>query len=488
MNYHKLTTKELRDLIREKKTTAVDVVKDYLKIIKEKDPEIKAYLTVCEDVALEQAKAVDEKIANGEEIGELAGVPYALKDNYLTEGVETTSGSQLLKGYMPQYSAEMYERLKSADAILIGKTNLDTFAFGASTENSGYFTTHNPHDLTRVPGGSSGGSAAAVASDMCAFALGSDTGGSIRQPASLCGVIGLKETYGRNSRYGMTSMASSFDTPGVLAKTVEDAAIVAKILGGIDEKDSTTSPTPVDDYEKEVSDVILSQSKGDNYAKGLKVGVPSEYFIDGMEPKVAEVVRAAIKKYEEMGAEIVEISLPHTEYGIAVYYVLIPCEVSANMARYDGIRFGPATEEKTENITEYYMKTRGEFMEPELIRRIMIGSYALSAGYYDAYYKKASEVRTLIRQDFEKAFEDVDVIMTPTSPTTAFKIGEKADDPLQMYLADVFTVCVNVAGIPSINIPVGKDEKGLPIGMQIMGNYWEEKKIMKVASLFKSEE
>ncbi len=487
MEYHKLSAREIRDLIREKKATALEVVEDFLKVIKEKNPEIKAYLTVCEDVAREQAKAVDKKIANGEEIGELAGVPYALKDNYLTVGVETTSASKLLKGYMPQYNAEMYERLKKADAVLLGKTNLDTFAFGASTENSGYFTTHNPHDLTRVPGGSSGGSAAAVAADMCAFALGSDTGGSIRQPASLCGIVGLKVTYGRNSRYGMTAMASSFDTPGVLAKTVEDAAIVTKVMAGIDEKDSTTSPTPVPDYEAALCHPALDAGSPELPAKGLRVGVPSEYFIDGMEPKVAEVVRAAIKKYEDMGAEIVEISLPHTEYGIAVYYVLIPCEVSANMARYDGIRFGPATDDKCENIVEYYMKTRGEFMEPELVRRIMIGSYALSAGYYDAYYKKASEVRTLIRQDFEKAFEKVDVIMTPTSPTTAFKIGEKADDPLQMYLADVFTVCVNVAGIPSINIAVGKDEKDLPIGMQIMGNYWEEEKIMKVASLFKSE-
>jgi aspartyl-tRNA(Asn)/glutamyl-tRNA(Gln) amidotransferase subunit A len=477
MEYHKLTVKEIRDLIKEKKATAVEVVNDFLKVIKEKDPEIKAYLKVCEEEALKQAQEVDDKIAKGEDAGELAGVPFALKDNYLTKGIETTSASQVLKGYIPQYSAEMYERLRNAGAILLGKTNLDTFAFGASTENSGYFTTHNPHDLERVPGGSSGGSAAAVAADMCAFALGSDTGGSIRQPASLCGIVGLKPTYGRCSRYGMTAMASSFDCPGPLTETVEDAAIVLKVMAGIDGKDSTTSPTPVDDYEK-----VVGNAHG-NSLQGLRIGVPKEYFIDGMEKSTEEAVKNAIKKYEEMGAEIVEISLPHTEYGLAVYYILVPCEVSANMARYDGIRFGQITEQNTENIVEYYMKTRGEFMEPELKRRIMIGSYALSSGYYDAYYKKASEVRTLIREEFEEAFKKVDVIMTPTSPTTAFKIGEKANDPLQMYLADVFTVCVNVAGIPSINIPVGKDEKGLPIGMQVMGNYWEEEKIMKIASL-----
>ena len=483
MEYNKLTVKEIRDLIRKRKVTAREVVEDYLKTIKEKDPKIKAYITVCEDFAIEQANKVDQKIANNEEIGELAGVPYALKDNYLTKGIETTSGSQVLKGYIPQYSAEMYERLQKADAILLGKTNLDTFAFGASTENSGFFTTHNPHDLTRVPGGSSGGSAAAVAGDMCAFALGSDTGGSVRQPASLCGITGLKVTYGRNSRYGMTAMASSFDVPGILSKNVQDAAIVAKVLAGKDEKDSTTSPTPVPVYENS----LYSDSEKDEIIKNkslkLKIGVPSEYFIDGMENSVKESVKNKIEEYKSIGAEIVEISLPHTQYGIAVYYVLVPCEISANMARYDGIRFGQATEEETENILDYYLKTRGEFMEPELKRRILIGSYALSAGYYDAYYLKASKVRTLIKKDFEKAFNEVDVIMAPTSPTTAFKIGEKSDDPLQMYLADVFTVCVNVAGIPSINVPVGKDSNNLPIGMQIMGNYWEEDKIMKIASL-----
>ena len=487
MDYHKLTVKEIRDLIKAKKITAVEVTQDFLKIIKEKDPEIKAYITVCEDFALEQAKAVDEKIAKGETIGSLAGVPYALKDNYLTKGIETTSGSQVLKGYIPQYSAEMYERLKAADAVLLGKTNLDTFAFGASTENSGYFTTHNPHDLERVPGGSSGGSVAAVAANMCAFALGSDTGGSIRQPSSFCGTIGLKVTYGRNSRYGMTAMASSFDTPGPITKTVEDAAIILQVMAGLDEKDSTTSPTPVPDYSAVVGNADVSveaSAESDPHSlQGIKLGLPKEYFIEGMQPEVEQVVKAAAKKYEEMGAEIVEISLPHTDYGLAVYYILVPCEISANMARYDGIRFGQS-EEGAENIIDYYVKTRGKYMEPELKRRIMIGSYALSAGYFDAYYLKASKVRTLIKEDFQKAFEQVDAIIAPTAPTTAFKIGEKAGDPLQMYLSDVFTVNANVAGIPSINIPVGKDENGLPIGMQIMGNYFEEGKIMKIANRF----
>lgn len=474
MDYHKLPATKIVELVKTGKATAVDIAKDFLTVMKAKDPKIKAMLRICEKEALEQAHAVDDKIASGEDAGLLAGVPYVLKDNYLTEGIETTSASRILKGYIPQYSAEMYTRLKSAGAVLLGKANLDTFAFGASTENSGYFTTHNPHDLERVPGGSSGGSAAAVAANMCAFALGSDTGGSIRQPSAFCGTVGLKATYGRNSRYGMTAMASSFDTPGPIANTVEDIALVLQVMAGVDEKDSTTSPTPVPDYLEKLEEGIN--------VKGLKIGLPKEYFIEGMQSEVEEAVRAAAKRYEEMGAELVEISLPYTEYGLAVYYVLIPCEVSTNMARYDGIRFGPSVEE-AEDINDYYMKTRGKYMEPELKRRIMIGSYALSAGYYDAYYLKAAKVRTLIREDFRKAFEKVDVILAPTTPTTAFKIGEKANDPVQMYLSDIFTVCSNVAGIPSVNIPVGKDEKGLPIGAQIIGNYFEEGKILKVAKL-----
>lgn len=511
MNYHKLTVREIVELIKKKKASAIEITNDFLAVIKKKDPEIKAFITVCENSALKRAKDIDAKIRKGEKVGKLAGVPYALKDNFLTKGIQTTSGSRILENYIPQYSAEMYERLQNEDAVLLGKTNMDTFAFGVSTENSGYFVTKNPHDLTRVPGGSSGGSAAAVASNMCAFALGSDTGGSIRQPSAFCGVVGLKPTYGRNSRYGMTAMASSFDCPGPITKTVEDSAIIEEILAGPDEKDSTTSPISVPDYYKILtgrnlkegnnaatgSSVILSSSKEDTGRAGekwaiaqkskekLRIGLPKEYFIEGMQTEVEDAVKKTAAKFEEMGAEIKKISLLHTDYALAVYYILVPSEISSNMARYDGIRFGP-TIAGADNINEFYMKVRGKFMEPELKRRIMIGSYALSAGYYDAYFMRAAKVRTLIKQDFENAFQDVDAIIAPTTPTTAFRIGEKSDDPLQMYLADIFTVSANVAGIPSLNIPIGKDKEGLPIGLQIMGNYFEEGKIFQIASLISS--
>jgi len=471
MDYSKLSITEIRQGLLDKKFTAQQIVQFFLDKIARLDPQLKAFITISDEFALNQAKSIDEKIAAGKEIGKLAGSVMAVKDIFLTKGIQTTAASQMLKGYIPQYSSTVFQKLVDEDAICIGKTNTDPFAFGGSTENSGFFTTKNPWDKTRVPGGSSGGSAASMAAGLCTFALGTDTGGSIRLPASLCGVSGLKPTYGLNSRYGITAMASSFDCPGVFANSAQDLAILTKITAGLDPHDTTSSPHQIPDYVSQLKDINL---------KGLKIGLPKEYFTDAINKEVSDSVMAAAKEFEKQGAILKQVSLPSTGLGIAVYYILVPSEISANMARYEGIRFGQS-ETDAPDINSYYMKTRGKYLEAELKRRIMIGTYALSSGYYDAYYTKAAKVRTLIKKEFMDVLSDVDVILAPVSTTTAWKIGEKANDPLQMYLVDAYTVCINVAGVPSVAIPCGFDSQKLPIGLQLIGNFFEESKILSIA-------
>ena len=412
-------------------------------------------------------------IFQGREISALSGIPMAVKDNILVEDVRCTAGSKILENYIAPYDAQVVKKLKEKEVVILGKTNLDEFAMGSSTENSAFGSTRNPHDLTRVPGGTSGGSAAAVAANLCSFALGSDTGGSIRQPASFCGVVGLKPTYGAVSRFGLIAFASSLDQIGPLTKTVEDARIVFEAISGKDPLDSTS-------VEINLKSEILS-------LKSIKIGVPKEYFIKGIDPEVEKVIKAAIKKYEEMGAKIEEVSLPHTEYALPCYYVIVPSEASANLARYDGIKYGYSKisnlKSQISNLLDVYLKSRGEGLGAEVRRRIMLGTYALSAGYYEAYYLRAQKVRTLIRKDFDRAFEKVDAIFTPVSPTPAFKLGEKIDDPLTMYLSDIFTVSVNLAGLPALSLPVGKARK-LPVGLQIIGKPFEENKILEIGEIF----
>ncbi|MDD4937561.1 MAG: Asp-tRNA(Asn)/Glu-tRNA(Gln) amidotransferase subunit GatA [Candidatus Shapirobacteria bacterium] len=471
MDFTKLTINQLRQGLLDKKFTATQIVQFFLERIKTIDPQIKAFITITDKIALNQAKIIDEKIKNGKEIGKLAGSIMAVKDIFLTKDIETTASSQVLKGYIPKYSSTVYQKLIDQDAICIGKTNTDPFAFGGSTENSGFFTTKNPYDLTRIPGGSSGGSAAALAAGLCTFALGTDTGGSIRLPASLCGVSGLKPTYGLNSRFGITAMASSFDCPGVFANFVQDLAILTNITAGQDLHDATSISNPVPDYQSLLKKTDL---------KGLKIGLPKEYFTNDINQEVKDSVMTAAKVFEKKGVTLIDVSLPSTNLGIAVYYILVPSEISANMARYDGIRFGQSNTDSSD-IISYYMKTRGQFMEPEVKRRIMIGTYALSSGYYDAYYTKAAKVRTLIKKEFTDVLSKVDVILAPVSSTTAWRVGEKVNDPLKMYLVDAYTVCVNVAGIPSVALPCGLDSQNLPIGFQLIGNFFEESKILSIA-------
>lgn len=428
--------------------------------INEHNGKLNAYLSVFE-----------EHKEEGRDQGPLGGVPCAIKDNILIDGTVATAGSKILKNYISAYDATVVTRLKAAGAAFLGKTNMDEFAMGSSTENSAYGVTKNPHDHTRVPGGSSGGSAAAVAADLAVFALGSDTGGSIRQPAALCGIVGLKPTYGRVSRHGLIAMSSSLDQIGPLTKTVYDAALVLNAISGWDQFDSTTVKREVPDYTHGLEHPLL----------GLRVGVPKEYFGQGLEPEVREKVEAAIKVLRDMGAEIVDISLPHSEYALATYYIVMPSEVSANLARFDGIRYGHSTT-KAENLLEVYAKSRAEGFGPEPTRRIMLGTYALSSGYYDAYYLKAQKVRSLIKNDFDDAFASVDVIVGPTAPSTAFKIGEKASDPLSMYLSDIYTVPVNLAGLPAISIPCGNgSQSGLPVGFQIIGKAFDESTVLRAA-------
>lgn len=446
-----------------------EVVEAALSRVNMVEPSIHAFITVTAEQAVAQAHEVDDRRANGEQLGPLAGIPIAVKDVICTQGINTTCGSKILANFVPPYNATVIDRLKSAGAILIGKTNCDEFAMGSSTENSAFFPTGNPWDPTRVPGGSSGGSAAAVAAGEAPLALGTDTGGSIRQPASLCGVVGLKPTYGRVSRYGLVAFASSLDQVGPITRTVEDAALVMNIIAGHDPLDSTSVSSPVPDY--------TSACRSD--VKGLRIGVPKEYFGEGVDDEVASLVRAAIDKLCDLGAAAEECSLPYMDYALACYYIIAPAEASSNLARYDGVKYGHRTRELAGHIglTE---KTRDEGFGDEVKQRIMVGTYALSAGYYDAYYKRAQQVRTLIRRDFDHAFEQFDVLLTPTSPTVAFKIGEKSNDPLAMKQADICTLPASLAGIPGISIPCGFSQ-GLPVGVQILAKPFDEETILRTA-------
>lgn len=468
MELFKMTAAELSELIQKKEISSVELTRSVLKRIEETEPKIKAFVTVTSELAVKMAKEADEKISRGEKVGALAGIPVAIKDNMCTKGTPTTCSSKILGNFIPPYDASIVEKLKESGAVIIGKTNMDEFAMGSSTEHSAFHITKNPWDLAAAPGGSSGGSAAAVAADETILATGSDTGGSIRQPASFCGTVGLKPTYGRVSRFGLIAYASSLDQIGTLTKDVRDTALLMNVLAGYDPKDSTSANVPVPDY-------LLSLSEN---IKGIKIGVPKEYFVDGMDREVEESVKAAIDKLASLGASVVEISLPHTEYAIATYYLNATAEASSNLARYDGAHYGYRSK-SAENIIEMFSNSRAEGFGLEVKRRIMLGTYALSAGYYDAYYMKALKVRTLIKQDFEKAFEKVDIIATPTSPFPAFKIGEKTDDPIQMYLADIFTISINLAGIPGMNVPCGFTKNNLPIGLQLLAAPFDEPKILK---------
>lgn len=469
---HYLTIYQAHKLLQEGQITSIELTEAVLRQIEKVESSIKAYITLTPELALEQARLADEKITQhrraGEDFNPLLGIPISIKDIICTEGIRTTCASRILENFIPPYDATVVAKLKEAGAVIVGKTNLDEFAMGSSTENSAFFPTRNPWDLDRVPGGSSGGSAAAVAAGECLASLGTDTGGSVRQPAAFCGVTGLKPSYGRVSRYGLVAFASSLDQIGPITRDVTDAAILLSIIAGHDPKDSTSVDEPVPDYLKALVPEI----------KGIKVGVPKEYFIEGMEEGVERAVREAIDCLEELGAEIIEISLPHTEYALPTYYLIAPAEASANLARYDGVKYGLHL--SASDLWDEYRLSRGNGFGPEVKRRIMLGTYALSAGYYDAYYLKAQKVRTLIKKDFDEAFEKVDVIIAPTSPTVAFRLGEKVEDPLKMYLSDVFTIPVNLAGICAISIPCGFSEN-LPVGLQIMGPAFGEEVILKVA-------
>ncbi|MDD5555225.1 MAG: Asp-tRNA(Asn)/Glu-tRNA(Gln) amidotransferase subunit GatA [Candidatus Pacebacteria bacterium] len=459
----KLTIKQLHQGLKAKDFSSTELTQAFLKEIEKKDKDIGAFLTLMPESALEQAEEADRKIKKGE-IDLLTGIPCAIKDNIMIKGIRCTAGSRFLEEYVSPYDATVTKKLKERGVVFLGKTNLDEFAMGSSCENSAFHPTKNPRDLSRVPGGSSGGSAAAVAADMCAFALGSDTGGSIRQPASFCGIVGLKPTYGSVSRYGLIAFASSLDQVGPMTKSTEDARIVFESLRGLDKMDSTSVET-----------------KDTEELKKIRIGVPKEYFGKGLDPEIEKSIREAIAFYEKQGAEISEVSLPHTDYALACYYIIAPSEASANLARFDGIRYGKVAEGK--NLMDYYFQNRTKGFGREVKRRIILGTYTLSAGYYDAYYKKALKVRTLIKRDFEKAFEKVDVILGPTSPCLPFKIGEKTADPLSMYLADVYTVSVNLAGLPAVSLPCGTSQ-GLPVGMQLIAPAFKENNLFITAKIF----
>jgi aspartyl-tRNA(Asn)/glutamyl-tRNA(Gln) amidotransferase subunit A len=462
--------RELHQQLASKTRTATEIAQEALERIHQLEPKLHSFLAITADHALAQAQRVDAQLAAGESIGLLAGIPTGIKDNLCTKGIPTTCGSYILKNFVPPYESTVTQKLAAAGAVMVGKTNLDEFAMGSSTENSAYQVTANPWDITRVPGGSSGGSAAAVAADECVVALGSDTGGSIRQPASFCGVVGLKPTYGLVSRFGLVAYASSLDQIGPFGRTVEDAAILLGAIAGHDPKDSTSLNVKIPDYTQFLIPDL----------KGKRVGVITETFGEGLDTVVAEAVQKAIQQLKDLGAEIQEISCPRFRYGLPTYYVIAPSEASANLARYDGVKYGFRSEE-AENLLSMYTQTRAQGFGAEVKRRIMIGTYALSAGYYDAYYLKAQKVRTLIKQDFEKAFESVDVLVCPTAPTTAFKAGEKTSDPISMYLSDLMTIPVNLAGLPGLSLPCGFDAQGLPIGLQIIGNVLREDLVLQAA-------
>lgn len=460
----------LHDMLVNKEITSLELTQAVLARIDEVEGDVQAYLTITREEALAQAKAVDEKIAKGEEIAFLEGIPGAIKDNICTKGIKTTCASKILQKFVPPYDATVMQKLEAQNPVVLGKTNLDEFAMGGSTENSAYHPTCNPWNTDCVPGGSSGGSAAAVAAGTAVWALGSDTGGSIRQPASFCGVVGMKPTYGRVSRYGLVAYASSLDQIGPITKDVTDCAHILNIIAGRDEMDSTSLDVQVPDFTKAlVQDV-----------KGLKIGLPKEYFIKGMDPEVEAAVKNGVKELEKLGAEVVEISLPNTDYAISTYYLIAPAEAATNLARYDGVSYGERAEDAAD-LVEMMTKTRTQYLGEEVKRRIMIGNYALSAGYYDAYYLKALKVRRLVKEDYDKAFKDVDVIICPAAPSVAYKIGEKISNPLEMYLQDACTVPLNLAGLPGISVPCGYNKDKMPIGMQIIGKALDEETILRVA-------
>ena len=476
MNLNSLTIDAARSAVQEGKTTATSLAEAFYSRIEKDDPRIGAYLMISKDRALAKAAEIDALAAKGEKLPPLGGVPVGIKDVMVTRGVRTTAGSKILGNYIPPYDCTAVARMEAAGAVVLGKLNCDEFAMGSSNENSAWRPVHNPRDLSRVPGGSSGGSAAAVAADMAVAALGSDTGGSIRQPACFCGVVGLMPTYGRVSRYGLIAFASSLDRIGPLTKTVKDAAIVLHTIAGRDPMDSTSADVPVPDYVAELERPV----------RGLKVGVAREYFAEGLDVEVKTSVETAIQKLAKSGCEIVPVSLPHTEYAIPTYYIVATAEASSNLARFDGVRYGYRARD-ARTLSEMYRRSRDHGFGAEVKRRIMLGTYALSAGYYDAYYLKAQKVRTLLVRDFEEAFKQVDAIVTPTSPTAAFKLGEKVDDPLSMYLADIFTVTADLAGIPGISVPCGETKENLPIGLQILGKHFDEATILRVAHTFERE-
>jgi aspartyl-tRNA(Asn)/glutamyl-tRNA(Gln) amidotransferase subunit A len=469
MNLAALTLREAREKLRKGEFSAQELTEAVFRRICETEEKLHSDSTLSHDTALKEAKQAGELLKTDTNPHSLLGIPIAVKDNFLIRGIRTTCASKFLENFIPPYDCTTVKKLRASGAIIIGKTNLDEFAMGSSAENSAFFATRNPWDTDRVPGGSSGGSAAALAADQCIAALGTDTGGSIRQPAAFCGVVGLKPTYGRVSRYGIIAFASSMDQVGPMTKDVRDCALMLESIARYDPADSTSANRPVPQYSASLT--------GD--VKGLRIGIPKEYFVSGIQPDVEQAVRTAVRLLERNGAAIKEISLPHTDYAVAVYYIVATAEASSNLARYDGMRYGHRARAK--DLTETYMLSRAEGFGPEVKRRIMLGTYALSAGYYDAYYLKAQRVRTLIKRDFDEAFKSCDAIIAPTAPTTAFKIGEKTQDPLQMYLSDIYTISVNLAGLPALSLPCGFDSEGLPIGMQIIGKHFDESTILAIA-------
>ncbi len=471
MDLNNLTIAGTRSALKEKKISASQLAQEFYSRIAADDGEIHSYLTLSKDRADRQAAKIDELVNQGAPLPRLAGVPVAIKDVMCTKGLRTTAGSKILENFIPPYDCTAVARLEAEGAIVLGKLNCDEFAMGSSNENSAYGPVRNPRDTTRVPGGSSGGSAAAVAAGMAVATLGSDTGGSIRQPASFCGVVGLMPTYGRVSRYGLIAFASSLDHIGPLTRTVEDAAIMLSVIAGHDPMDSTSAKIPVPDYLGEIKKPV----------RGLKLGIPKEYFAEGLDAEVRTAVENAIQQLAAQGAEIVPVSLPHTSYAVPTYYVIATAEASANLARFDGVRYGYRSP-KVQSLAQMYRSSRDEGFGTEVKRRIMLGTYALSSGYYDAYYLKAQKVRTLLARDFEQAFQQVDAIVTPTAPTAAFKLGEKSDDPLAMYLADIYTVTADLVGIPGVSVPCGQTKAGLPIGLQILGKHFDEGTVLRVAA------
>jgi len=472
--------------LADKEFSSVELTQACLERISKTDDKLKSFITLTKESALVEAKKADERIRGGER-NPLLGIPVSIKDVILTKNILTTASSNILKNYIPAESATLIDKLDVKGMVMLGKVNCDAFAHGSSTENSDFFTSHNPWDLDRVPGGSSGGSASSVAGGECFYSIGTDTGGSIRQPASFCGLVGLKPTYGRVSRYGLISMTSSTDCPSIMAKTAGDAAIILEAIAGEDKKDATTSSNPVEKYLEYVQNFDI---------KGLRIGIPKEYFIEGLNKDIEERVRGAIVKLQELGAEIVEISMPHTKYAVPTYYIITPSEVSSNLAKFDGIRFGYSAESDSEtevkDLMEVYMKSKGKGFGSEAKRRIMIGTYALSSGYYDAYYLKAQKVRALIKKDFDEVFEKVDTIVVPTAPSTAFKIGEHSDSPLEMYLGDIFLSAVSLAGLPAVSVPCGfvkpeDGEKEMPVGIQIIGRPFDEKTVLAVADIYEKD-